>query len=350
MRKLYLLFLFLTGFTRVNSQVTADPATGQMDINSLSGNAENANFLNPGIVYRLKVPVYNLNQLNAIPAAACQIKTRLGSRLKLDPAFNLATAPLSNYFSWTAATVNGEVVITGNLAELAAFDVTGAVLGTSEITTNFIILSNLVDEDPLNNNSTLQYTITNQTIPVRFTSVSASKKDCNINLVFTTEHEVNVKKYDVEWSTNGVHFTTAGELKATGSNRYSLNFTTGSQAIVFVRVKSIDLDGKLTYSETKTVKSVCSNGARIRLRTLPNPVNSEAGTVQVVAADDELLNGQYNLILADVTGRLVQQQKIHLVNSGSFNYSVSSIKSGSYFLRIQQEKGNASGFARLVKL
>jgi Secretion system C-terminal sorting domain len=357
MRKLFLLFLLATGFIRVNSQVTADPATGQMDINSISGTVENANFLNPNIVYRLKVPVFNLNQLNSIPAGTSQLKIGLGLKLKLDPAFTLATAPLSNYFNWTVATVNNEVVITGNLiaalpgdfADLAEFNVKGSVLGTSDITTNFIILSNLLDEDPANNSSTLQYTITNQTIPVTFTSINASKKDCAINLLFTTEHEVNVKKYVIEWGTDGIFFTKAGELKATGSNRYSLTFSTGKQVFIFVRVKSIDQDGKTTYSEIKTVKYVCRNGANIRLRTIPNPVSNQAGTVQVVA-DDEVLNGQYNLILADVTGRMVLQQKIHIANAGSFTYNMKRIKPGSYFLKIQQENGNVSGFARLVKL
>jgi hypothetical protein len=357
MRKLFAFTLLTMGFTRVSSQVTADPATGQMDIVSAAGISENANFLNPGVLYRLKVPVYNLNQLNAIPTGTCRIKTGLGLKLKLDPAFNLAAAPLSNYFNWTAATVNGEVVITGNLiaalpgdfAEFAEFDVKGSVLGTSEITTNIIILSNLVDEDPANNNATLQYTITNQTIPVTFTSLNASKKDCNINLVFTTEHEVNVKKYDVEWGTDGIHFTKAGELKATGSNRYTLNFSTGSQALVYVRVKSVDQDGKAAYSETKTIKYICTDGANIRLRTMPNPASSRAGTV-VVVAEDEVLNGQYNLILADVTGRVVLRQKIQLVNTSRFSFRMNSVPTGPYFLKIQQESGNMSGFARLVKL
>jgi Secretion system C-terminal sorting domain len=356
MRILFLLLLTILFARQPRCQVSADPATGQMDIVSVAGVSENANFLNPGILYRLKVPVYNLSQVTAIPAGTCQLKIELGSRLMLDPAFNLATAPLSSYFSWTAAAVNGETVITGNLiaalpgdfAELAAFDVKGSVPGTSEIATSFIVLSNLVDEDPANNNSTLQYTITNQTIPVTFTSVNASKKDCSISLVFTTGHEVNVKKYDIEWSTGGTQFTKAGELGATGSRSYSFNFTTGSQPLVLVRVKSVDHDGKTAYSETKTVKYVCTGGA-IRLRTMPNPVGSQVGTVQVVA-DDEVLNGLYNLALADVTGRLVLQQKVQLVNASRFALDINSVQTGSYFLKIQRQNGNIAGFTRLVKL
>ncbi len=339
-------------------QVTADPATGQMDIVSLAGVPENANMLAPNKVVSLKVPVYNFSQVTTIPPNYFQFKIALGALLTLDPAYNLNTAPLSNYFTWTVALVNGEQIITGTLtnalpedfADIASFNVKGTVTGTSQINTTVVITGPLTDEDADNNLSILQYTITNQVLPVTFTTLNLTKNNCTITAAFTVEGEVNVNQYEIEAGTDGINYKKVAELKAANRKRYSAShtFQTGSKTLQFVRIKSIDNDGKVKYSETKTIKGVCEAVDNFRLNTAPNPLTNQVSIA--ISSGDVLLKGQYHCLIADFTGRIVQQQNIRLFNTAQFNLSVAGLPSGSYFIKLVLQDGSSAGTAKIVKL
>ncbi len=159
-----------------------DPAVGGMDITNAGDVSQNSNTLAFGQVYKLKLPVYNLSQLNGIPDGTTTVTIDLGSRMILDPAFDLSTAPLSAYFDWSVATVGGNQVITGtqtaiipaDFADVAVFNVRGSLTCTSMISAG--ISSTTVDEDLNNNNATLQYTFpaTVSAVPTNVTCNGAS--------------------------------------------------------------------------------------------------------------------------------------------------------------------------------
>ena len=154
---------------------TADPAVGQMYFTTTTGAVQNANtlLLAPNAaLYDINIPFYNLNQLNPVPAGTIRFTVNLGSRLVLAPAFNLATAPLSTYFTWTQANVNGNIILTGTQSlstpipadfnGIATFRVKGDSACKSNVVSNIVItnqLQTLVDDDTQNNAATLQYTL-----------------------------------------------------------------------------------------------------------------------------------------------------------------------------------------------
>ncbi len=168
----------------ITNPPVADPAVGQMYVTNTSDVLQSANTLLFPPVYKLKVPFYNLNQLNTVPNGSIQVKVNLGSKLELDPAFTLATAPLSAYFTWTSAVVVDSVIITGTQiagipadfdAELV-FNVKGKLSCTSNITSRILVVNTgapVTDEDLQNNNAILQYTL-----PVTLT---ATKVDVTCN-------------------------------------------------------------------------------------------------------------------------------------------------------------------------
>ena len=150
--------------------VIADPAVGQIFFTNTSDVLQSANTLLFPPVYKLKVPFYNLNQTNIVPNGTIQVKVNLGSKLNLDPAFTLATAPLSNYFSWTSAVVVDSVIITGtqiaaipaDLDAILVFNVKGKLSCTANVNARIIVVNTqalLTDEDLQNNNAILQYTL-----------------------------------------------------------------------------------------------------------------------------------------------------------------------------------------------
>lgn len=153
-----------------STPVTADPAVGQMDFTTVANTLQNANTLMFAPVYKLNVPFYNRSQDNAVPNGTIQVRVNLGTKLNIDPAFTLATAPLNNIFTWSTTTVLDSVIIIGtqNAAIPADFDgtftfnVKGKATCAANVRTRIIVTNTgalLNDEDLLNNASTLQYTL-----------------------------------------------------------------------------------------------------------------------------------------------------------------------------------------------
>ncbi|MEI7735420.1 MAG: hypothetical protein WCI49_08130 [Ferruginibacter sp.] len=357
----FLSLLFLLSGTVVNGQVTADPATGQMDITNLAGSSVSANFIAPETVVQLKVPVYNLNQLNALPAGSSKITIDLGNLLVLNPGFNLSGAPLNTYFNWTSALVGGSLVITGNLIAalpgdftgIAEFDVKGPALGTSEIFTQFEITnpSLLTDEDLFNNTSTLQYTITDLPIPVTFTSITATSSRCEIDIRFSTENEINVKYYEIEAGTDGINFEKMGAMPAANSINYYFSFPYKKAwgTPVFIRVRSLDHDGKFKFSEVRSLKLNCDRTGLVRFNAIPNLVNGNYN-VLIRTSDATLLNGNFSLCLYDNKGSLVKRLDMLLHNSQQFTYDPGILHAGNYYLKILSSDGLVSGTVPIIKL
>ena len=166
--------------------VNADPALVSIDITDLSNTPINANLIPLNSVNRLHVPVLNLSQSDAIPTGTTKIRIDLGDKMILDPAYNLASAPLSTYFNWTKVVESGHDVIYGDqIADLAPsfadesyFDVKAVTPGISKDTATFQVTNHnnsalfLVDEVVNNNETKLQYTVLTE-----FTIVFDSKTD-----------------------------------------------------------------------------------------------------------------------------------------------------------------------------
>lgn len=165
----------------------ADPAVGQMFFTTLANASQSANNLLFTQDYNLSAPVYNLNQFTAIPSSAINFRINLGTKLRLDAGYNLATAPLSQYFSFAAAIVADSQIITGTqIAEIpadfdgiAVFQVEGTLSCTSQISSAIVITNSSAsvnDEDLNNNNATLRYTlpVTVSATPVNVTCNGAA--------------------------------------------------------------------------------------------------------------------------------------------------------------------------------
>ncbi len=160
--------------------VIADPAVGQMNFVTLANNSQVASNLLFTQDYNLRIPFYNLNQTTAVPNGTIRVTVNLGSKLVLGTGFNLATAPLSTFFTWTSATVAGNVIITGtqiapipeDFASTLVFRVRGSLSCSSSISSNITVVNTaalLIDEDLQNNAATLQYNL-----PVTITSTQVN--------------------------------------------------------------------------------------------------------------------------------------------------------------------------------
>lgn len=327
--------------------VIADPAISQIAAESISNAALNATSIPMDNVIKLNIPIFNKNVLNGLPQGSCKIKIGLGSKMALDPQFNLSSLSTSTYFNWTFDSFSGQVQITGELkADLPAgfsdsieLRVKGVVQGNSTVTTNFLVTNHnttvvLSDENPANNNSFLPYTIVPAgPLPVTFTGLTAVNKGCAIDVDFFTQSEINVSKYEIEISKDGVLFTKTGELVATNLPHYQFNFAiteTNKANVLYVRVKSVDKDGSFKYSATKTVKGLCSNDWAVTV--YPNPANSVSAIT--ITARQGSFTGRYSIIINDLAGKQILIKQLNLPGVSQIKLETGNLSAGQYIINI----------------
>lgn len=358
--------LLLLNIFKGYGQVIADPAVSDMKVVNTQQTQLNPALLPKDIVIKIKIPIYNRNITNSLPSGTCKIKVGLGSKLSLDPAFNLTTANTSNYFQWTADATGGQVLITGDLVavlpadftDTLTLDIVGTVLGNSTVTTNFLITNhnttiNLSDENGTNNNTFLPYTVVvGGPLPVTFKDFVVTKKQCDVLATIYTENEINVRGYELQVSTDGISYETKAWLAANGSPKYVFTIADGilqQSARLFFRVKSIDLDGQYQYSETRMIAGGCGTAGETKIILFPNPAVAQQKEV-FIELQAGVFNGKYRLNMYDDAGRFIQGGTFVLNNTNRINYTVGHLPAGQYFLHLSGENGTVYPVMKFQKL
>ena len=110
-------------------------------------------------------------------------------------------------------------------------------------------------------------------LPVTYKDINAYQQQANIAVEWKVENEVNMSKYEVEKSSNGVNYIKVNTSMAVGSGQNStlykwldVNPVYGNN---FYRIRGISLDGKYDYSKAVVVK--ISKGIA-GIAVYPNPV------------------------------------------------------------------------------
>lgn len=353
--KKYIIFLLLLAcaFNSNAQTVFADPAIGTMSLLKLNNEPQDPFLIPLSGIFILKVPIRNNNLTNSIPLGTSKVKINLGSKLVLDPSFTISTANTNQYFNWTASVISGNVQIEGNLiaaipnnfSDTAIFRLKGAVLGPAIVTTNYLVTNHnsgsfvLSDANGNNNGASLAYEVVDA-LPVTFVSFTARKQQCFVELIFNTANEVNVNRFEIEVSTDGIRFNKIGALAAGNFGSYSFKFdiTANLQSTnLFTRIKSVDFDEQFQYSEVNKVNGLCGNDKNTIL-IFPNPAPDHS-TFITIRNDTGLFNGNYVLLLLDINGRLISKKKIILFNEKQFNYQHGFLPTGDYVVQMFTENG-----------
>jgi Secretion system C-terminal sorting domain len=344
--------------------VTLDPKLGAIKMTDLAGNTVNENFIQPGQLVKLVIPVANTDHNAAIPKGSCKIKIGLGSKLVLDPMLDLSTVNSSNYFTWSAANGGGQSQLTGELNTAlpasfqeveVAFKVVGNQVGHSTITANFLITNHntvtiLSDNDGGNNASFLKYEISNANAPVPVTTVDELvKTDCSLKVNFSTDKEIGLSNYQVEASKNGVDFVKVYQTNATGLAAYDATISIPKELqspVVYVRVKSTFSNGRVSYSNTKSVSGLCDGKWVVDM--YPNPTRGNEDVV--IRAVEGSFDGKYTLTLVDMAGRVVDVRQMELNNVLNFKYKIGNWAAGKYSIKMVSTNGTQATMLSFEKL
>ncbi len=145
-------------------------------------------------------------------------------------------------------------------------------------------------------------------LPVTYKNINAYQQQANIAVEWTVENELNISKYEVEKSTNGINYLKVNTSMAVGSGQNStlykwldVNPVYGNN---FYRIRSISFDGKFEYSKAVVVKT----GKGVAgIAAYPNPVLN--GIIGL--AFNNMPGGIYKARLFNSTGQTILNKQIN---------------------------------------
>ncbi|UEG49652.1 T9SS type A sorting domain-containing protein [Ferruginibacter lapsinanis] len=166
--------------------------------------------------------------------------------------------------------------------------------------------------------------------PVKLISFNAIQKGKDVTVTWKTANEINAKQFEVEWSADGTNFKNISTMNAAGtsdvSKEYSFsdkNITTGNN---FYRLKTIDADGKFTYSPIVKVNFSGSSLVKIYPQ-----ITSGNLTLELNANEQ----GVTTALIFDHTGRLLSTKQIPVVSGyNKVQLTVNNLPAGGYILKL----------------
>lgn len=157
---------------------------------------------------------------------------------------------------------------------------------------------------------------TGAVLPVKLSSFKVNNDVRRVRIEWTTASEQDNDRFEIERSSDGTLWETVANVKAKGtpsSKTSYLAFDNSplSNVVNYYRLKQIDLDGRYSFSEVRTVKLSDSKGTVI---VSPNPASSainfkmeKQGAASVVA------------VLSDANGRVIHQETFKDVRVNAIN-------------------------------
>ncbi len=177
------------------------------------------------------------------------------------------------------------------------------------------------------------------TLPVELSPLQAVYRNNATQLSWSTYTEINTQNFYIEFSRNGVDFTTIGSTPAAGNTNSRVNYnynhnivTTGT---LYYRIREVDIDGKVTYSNIASVRAGSTSNVAINVQ--PNPFTDKINcNIELSKA------GPVTIILYNSNGSIIQritQQAQAGINRISLN-NLSILASGVYMVNITAGEQN----------
>ncbi|MBK8951083.1 MAG: T9SS type A sorting domain-containing protein [Chitinophagaceae bacterium] len=178
------------------------------------------------------------------------------------------------------------------------------------------------------------------TLPVKLSSFSVTKQGNNALLNWVTASEINVSRFEIERSYDGINFTSVGARQANGNSTsdISYNYTdpiTISSGIIYYRLKTLDIDGKTNLSNVVALR--INGGLISNFSVYPNPFTSDL-KIELNTEKD----AKATLRISNASGQIVVNRNTQLQKGNNvivLSAELSSLNRGMYILDIITEQG-----------
>jgi hypothetical protein len=179
------------------------------------------------------------------------------------------------------------------------------------------VINFLVTADPASTASN-RFKITfrnSSSLPVQFNYFNVYAKNNLMKIDWGTIEEININRYEVESSIDGLSFSTVASVVANakiGVNNYSVTDVNQLSGTRYYRIKVNELNGSFSYSE---VNKVTINNTDVGAITVyPNPVLNNLINIQFA----NLEKGKYTISISNYIGQIVYQQQIEYAGGKGF--------------------------------
>jgi Secretion system C-terminal sorting domain len=170
-------------------------------------------------------------------------------------------------------------------------------------------------------------------LPATGLNLNAALNGNDVLLKWRTLSESNTDHFEIERSTDGINFSQLGTKAAAGSSVTERNYDFADPnmngSIYYYRIKLVDFDGKLSYSNVVVVRK--TGGIR-RITTFPNPAVSQ------INVEFSNAKGNYKVSLYDQAGQEVHTQRVTIGYTVQYvTINRKSLAAGSYVLRVTKD-------------
>lgn len=150
-------------------------------------------------------------------------------------------------------------------------------------------------------------------LPVTFVYIKASQINKDVLVEWHVEMEMNLKHYEIEKSLDGITFIKASVELISGNHngKYQWLDQKPNAGYNYYRIKSVDLDGKTSFSSIAKVKVEKAIGT---ISVYPNPITNGIVNLQL----HNQVEGVYGIRLLNPVGQVLLSKKIE---HGGGNYT-----------------------------
>ncbi len=175
-------------------------------------------------------------------------------------------------------------------------------------------------------------------LPLTLVQFVGQQNTNNITCKWQTVNESNVNIFEIERSINGETFEKIGTKKAIGttSSNSFYQFIDESAyrlrtSVIYYRLKSIDNDGKFSYSNIIAVKI----GEKQAVIVYPNPATS---VINVEVTNSTNNNTKNTIQIVDYLGRAVYENQVTTaLGTQTYKINISNLAKGNYVLMVKNE-------------
>lgn len=165
--------------------------------------------------------------------------------------------------------------------------------------------------------------------PVKLVSFAGSINNSVSKLVWQTANEFNTKSFNVQWSTDGVNFTTVGSLPSKGNEsvaNYAFSHATVS-AYNYYRLQIEEVDGSYAYS---TIVKLTNSPADKSFKTFLDDTRSNLIVTWTGNASPTA-----DIMVYDKLGRLLIKKMVSSVNGYNTAYlDAKVLANGAYTVKL----------------
>lgn len=163
-------------------------------------------------------------------------------------------------------------------------------------------------------------------LPVTVQAFTATAQNGSVSLNWIVSNETDLRRYEVEYSTDNRVFASIGSKTADNSGNYNLVHATPAEGNNYYRIKMIAVDGSVTYSQSRKVNIAGNKDITIH----PNPARD---IINVYLSEKELQQ-PVTISVMSADGKVIAKRSVAMA-SRIETIDANNFSKGCYFVKIQ---------------